>query len=530
MMNNHKIVAASLLITSLFLSLTSCHTTRQAVVVSEPAKSIVVIYDNDVHCGVEGYAKMAGLRDDVADTAYVAMVSCGDYLQGGTVGAISHGQYVADVMKHMHYDAVTLGNHEFDYYVPRMKELLAEIGAPVVCANFYDMDGNCVFAPYTIKTFGNKRVAFVGAVTPTTRYTEEYSFFDKNGKQLYELREKDCYAVVQNAVDAARKEGADYVIVIAHLGEDVNDLNVDSRGLIRATTGIDALLDGHTHNVIPSETVMNRDNKPVITSQTGTKFEDIGKLVIMPDGRITTQLISPKQLTHENTEVRHATDSVLAIAHSLINRPICKSDVTLRILEDDGRQAVRLRETNAGDIVTDAYRIMTGADFAITNGGGIRSEVKAGNLTYGDIVSLLPYDNYVSIVDITGQNLYDLLCSVTRFIPVENGDFPQVSGIKFTINTADYAKEHGVQPITDLMVLNNATGEYEPIDLNRTYHLATIDYCITGGGLQGFLKSFHVSKPNIMIYNECLIEYITKHLNSHITTQYAEPQGRITIR
>lgn len=509
--------------------LTSCHTSRTVVSTPKAAKSIVVVYDNDVHCGIESYAKMAGLRDAVADTSYAALVSSGDFLQGGTAGAISKGQYIADIMKHMHYDAVTLGNHEFDYYVPRMEELLRDIGAPVVCCNLYDMEGNTVYAPYTIKRYGDKRVAFVGAVTPTARYTEEYAFFDNAGSQIYELREKDTYQKVQDAVDKARSEGADYVIVLSHLGEDKNDINVDSHGLIQSTRGIDVVLDGHTHSVIPTETVMNKDGKPVLITQTGTKFQNFGKLVIMPDGRMTTHLIPPSDVTRENPEVRHATDSINALAKALVSRPICKSDVDLRILEDDGRQAVRLRETNAGDIVTDAYRHVTGADLAITNGGGIRTEVKAGNLTYGDIVSLLPYDNYVSILDISGQMLFDLLCSVTRFLPVENGDFPQVSGIRFTVNTADYAKKNNVPPVSDLVILNKQTGEYEPVHPLKTYKLATIDYCITGGGLQGVLKKHPVAKPNIMIYNECLIQYVTEHLKGHIGSEYAEPQGRIKI-
>lgn len=83
-------------------------------------KSIVVLYENDVHCAVDGYAKLAGLRDAIADTAYVVLVSNGDYVQGMTVGAISKGQYVVDVMKAVGYDAITMGNHEFDYGMERM--------------------------------------------------------------------------------------------------------------------------------------------------------------------------------------------------------------------------------------------------------------------------------------------------------------------------------------------------------------------------------------------------------------------------
>ena len=94
-------------------------------------KSIVILYENDVHCGIDGYTKMAGLRDAInqTDTAYAAAVCVGDFLQGNTTGAISKGQYIADIMRLMDYHALTLGNHEFDYGVPRMQQLLQQIGA-----------------------------------------------------------------------------------------------------------------------------------------------------------------------------------------------------------------------------------------------------------------------------------------------------------------------------------------------------------------------------------------------------------------
>lgn len=505
----------------------SCGTTKkvQTAALVENEKSIVIINDNDVHCNIDGYARMAGLRDAIADTAHVAMVTCGDYLQGGTIGAISHGQYIADIMKSMGYTALGLGNHEFDYQVSRMEELLAFIGTPVVCCNLFDMQQNRVFASYLLKQYGNKKVAFVGVVTPCTIQSEEYAFFDKEGRQHHHLAEKDVYRLVQEATNEARSKGADYVVVVSHLGESPNDLNVDSRGLIKATNGIDVVLDGHTHSTIPCEYIQNKDGKTVLTLQTGTQFANVGKVVFMPDGKKYASLVSLKDFDRENAVVRHVTDSVKTLANALVNRQICTSDYDLRILDEEGRQAVRLRETNAGDIIADAYRIVTGADFAISNGGGIRNEVKAGNLSYGNLVAMLPYDNYVCIVKITGQQLIDLLAKNTSSLPIEDGDFPQVSGMKFTVNTSSTTDR-----ITDLTILDKATGKYVPVDVNREYNLATIDYCITGGGLRGMLKKNTILKQDIIIYSECLIEYITKHLNGHIGKEYAEPQGRITIK
>ena len=135
--------SAFLLVLVGFLSLaTSCSTEDNAVgppTVPTPAKSIVILYENDVHCAIDGYTRMAGLRDAImkADTAYVGVVSSGDFLNGGVSGVLNQGQYIVDIMRSVGYDAVTLGNHEFDFGMPRLQQLMPLIQAPVVCANLY---------------------------------------------------------------------------------------------------------------------------------------------------------------------------------------------------------------------------------------------------------------------------------------------------------------------------------------------------------------------------------------------------------
>lgn len=491
------------------------------------AQSIVILFDNDVHCGIEGYPYLAGLRDAVADTAQVAIVSSGDYLQGGLVGALSHGEYIVDVMREVGYDAVTLGNHEFDYGMPHLRELIERLQVPVTCVNLYNTADERVFLPYVIKQVGSRRIAFIGATTPTTMQTEAYSFYDEDDVQLYDLRPQDVYQLVQEAVDEARNEQqADYVILITHLGEDPNYLNVDSHGLIQSTTGIDAVLDAHTHSVIASDAVPNRNGEPVLIAQTGTKFQNIGKLVILPDGSKSIGLVPTSEFTRVNDRVKQVTDSVLDLLDKIVSRPVCHSDVPLVILDAEGRQAVRVSETNAGDLVTDAYRTFTGADCALTNGGGIRTQIEAGDLTYGSMVDLLPYDNYVSVVEVTGAQLQQLLSACTADLPVENGDFPQASGLTYTVQVNRAGKPDHIR---DLQIRNHLTGRYEPVKANKTYELATIDYCITGGGFKGILKKNKVLRENIIIYNECLIKYVTENLEGHIGDEYAKPQGRIKI-
>jgi len=486
-------------------------------------KSIVILYDNDVHCAIDGYAKIAGLRDAISDTAWVAVVSNGDYIQGGTPGAISKGQYIIDVMRAVNYDAITLGNHEYDYKVPRMFELLRQLPASVVCANMYDaLTGRCVFAPYAIKQVGEKRIAFIGAVTPSTMESEAYAFYDDAGKKIYDLQFEDVYQQVQRAADEARRAGADYVIVNSHLGEVPTNQNVDSHGLIANTRGIDVVLDGHTHSTIETETVMNKEGKPVLITQTGTQFANIGKLLITPDGKMSTSLYRTEDVTEKNAFVAQVIDSVYTLTKEIADQKLCHSDVDFLLFNEQGRSRARFSESNAGNLVTDAFRYVAKADIAFLNGGAIRNEAKAGDLTYGDLVSLLPYDNYLVVVEAKGALIVDMLNSLMSELPNENGQFPQTSGLRYTGHVSSHS-------VSDVAVLNAQTGQYEPIDPERTYTLAVTDYCVTGGGFNNKLKDCKVVKDAIMIYSDAFIKYVTEALKGHIGEEYGKPQGRITI-
>lgn len=487
-------------------------------------KSIVVLYENDVHCAVDGYAKLAGLRDAIADTAYVALVSNGDYVQGMTVGAISKGQYVVDLMKALPYDAITLGNHEYDYGMERLFQLLRQVPAPIVCANLYDVKlERTVFAPYVMRRFGNKKIAFVGASTPTSMETEAYAFRDDEGNIIYDLQIEDIPALVQKAVNEARRAGADYVILDSHLGEEKTNRNSDSHFVVANTTGIDIVLDGHSHAVIVADTVLNKAGKPVVVTQTGTKFANIGKLTIAPDGKMTTELIPVESVTVKDSYVAELTDSIHAILDAQTNRVMCQSEVPLRILDDEGREAIRMGETNAGNIVTDAYRLMTGSDIAVLNSGSIRNEIKkTGDLTYGDLLSLLPYDNYIVVAEVKGSTLLNMLKKLVSFLPEPDGQFPQVSGMKFTAKVSDHS-------VSNVQVLNGATQQYEPINPDRTYTVATTKYCVTDGGLYNTLQGCKIILETKKTYSDVFIEYVTKNLNSHIGQEYAKPQGRITV-
>lgn len=514
-----------LLFAALALAAVATHAREEKQPASTPAaRSIVILYENDVHCAVDGYAKVAGFRDAIADTADVMLVSNGDFVQGMTVGAISKGQYVIDIMRAMNYDAITLGNHEYDYGMERLFQLLRQVPTPIVCANLYDYGlQRLVYAPYVLRRVGGKQIAFVGVSTPTSVDTEAYAFRDDKGTLIYDLQHEDLAGLVQRAVDEARRAGADYVVLDSHLGEEETDRNSDSHTIVSKTRGIDIVLDGHSHSVIKADIVNNIDGKPVVVSQTGTKFANVGKLVIAPDGKMTTELIPLDQLTAKNAYVAAITDSIHALLEAETSRVICRTEVPLRILDDEGNEIARLGEVNAGDIVTDAFRFYTGSDIGILNSGGIRNEInKTGEVTYGDLLSLLPYDNNIVVAEAKGSTIQKMLEKLVSFLPKTDGQFPQVSGLKFTTRVADHS-------VSDVQVLNSATQHYEPLNPDRTYTIATTKYCVNDGGLYDTLKNCPIILETQTSYNEAFIEYVTKNLGGHIGKEYAEPQGRITV-
>ena len=487
-------------------------------------KSIVILYENDVHCGIDGYKKLAGLRDAInhSDTAYAGVVCVGDFLQGNTTGAISKGQYIADIMRLMDYHALTLGNHEFDYGVPRMKELLEQIGAPVVCANFYEVGApESYYAPYIIHQYGDKKIAFVGATTPETMVLEGYSFYDTNGILLYDLKPKTFYQLIQQAVDKARSEGADYVVLLSHVGETTQTLGFNSHLLVNNTRGIDVVLDGHSHEVFEGVPVKNLDGKEITVTQTGTQFAYVGKLLITPDGCLTTHLIKTKEIPYEDVKVTAATDSIHKLVNAVTSEVIAHSDYCLVVTDANGQMMVRGEETNAGDIVADAYRHAMKADIGMENGGGIRNDIKAGDITYGDIIGMLPYDNTLRRIAVSGEQIQAMLTRCTAMVPVLDGNFPQVSGLRFTI----HSKSHTV---SDIEVLQ-ADGSYKLIDLHHTYSVVLTNYNHDAGGFFGCFKKCPVLQESTLRYYDALSDYLSKVLGGTTGKTYAQPQGRIRI-
>ena len=246
------------------------------------------------------------------------------------------------------------------------------------------------------------------------------------------------YEVVQENIDAAEAEGADYIIAISHIGyaedEIYGDLE-DVEDLIKNTDGLDVVLDAHSHSVIEGMEIIDKEGKEVLLSSTGTKFENIGKLTIS-NGEIKTELIKTEDYQGTDPIVDAKLNEINGEYATLGERKVAFSQVDLITHDADGNRLVRKQETALGNLCADAFRGVMGADIGYINGGNLRSPIEAGDVTFNNILDLLPFNNSVVVSEISGQTLKDMMEMAMKTWPEENGAFPHLSGMRFSVNTA----------------------------------------------------------------------------------------------
>ena len=542
-------------IASFIVVLIMAFTSFQAKIFPKKSDDITVLYTNDVHCSIDeniGYSGLAAYKAEVEEKCKnVTLVDVGDAIQGGVVGAVSKGEYIIDIMNYVGYDFAILGNHEFDYGMQELSNRISEAKFKYLGCNLtYSGKGENLLddvEPYEIVNYGNTSVAFIGVSTPYSKISSTpKNFQDENGNYIYDF-ESDLYSCVQKYVLSARLKGADYVVVLSHLGDTEEYNPYSSTALIENTVGIDAVLDGHAHNTIESITVSNERGEDVVLSSTGTALNNIGQLVISSDGKITTTLVSDYTKTDKDTDAY--IDIVKERYEKALNAVIGKCEETLSIYEN-GIRMVRIRESTVGNFVADAYREIMGADIAFCNGGGVRADINAGELTYGDMLSVNPFGNKMCVVEATGAQILDFLemssnkvrseISEDGWASGEYGGFAQASGLKYKIDTSiptpvkidsDYLFESidGKRRVYDVYVLEN--GKYVPIDVNKTYKVAGSEYMLLniGDGNSVLSKCKVVSADGLLDY-EILMTYVINNLNGVIPSSYAKLEGRIAVK
>ena len=521
------------------------------VTVAEKTADTVVLFTSDVHCGVDKgftYAGLTAVRDKlVNDGNYVLLVDDGDSIQGETIGTLSRGEAIIDLMNEVGYDVAIPGNHEFDYGMDQFLSLTKKALFPYISCNF-NKEGKLVFSPYVMFELGDMKIAFIGVTTPTTLTSSTPRYFkNEEGEFIYNFMQDESgqavYDAFQKAVDQARKAGADYCIGMGHLGNETECEPWTYVDLITNTTGIDAFLDGHSHDT-DKATVLNKNGEPVIRQAVGTKLAHIGWLSISKDGKIDTGLYSwnnddsvidvlgiDNSMTKALDEKLKATEEAKKTVVATTSVELTINDPTAKDSSGAPIRIIRSAETNLGDLCADAYRDQADADVAIVNGGGIRVSIPAGDITLDSILRVHPYGNMLTVLEVTGQQIQDALEWGCRAVPESLGGFPQVSGMTFEIHTdipsSCISTEDGM--------FNGVKGEYrvknikingEPIDLKKTYTLASHDYMLLNDG-DGYtmFKGAKVLQQSVKLDNQVLMDYISDTLAGVIGSEYSNPYG-----
>lgn len=495
-------------------------------VFAQQKDDIVILYENDVHCEIDGYSAISAMKKELEqEYAHVGIVTSGDFLQGGSIGSISKGEYIVRLMNLVGYDAIGLGNHEFDYGLERLYELTALMETKPVCANFVKIGEKECFEPYSIVQYGNVKIAYIGVITPTTPDSTSFptQFLDKNKNPIYSFCKNSLSSVVQDNINKARAEGADYVIALSHLGDA--DQQYKAADIVSQTVGLDVVLDAHSHSVIESQILTDKNGNQVVYTSTGTKFANIGKLTISKSG-ITSQLISLEDYEKTDPVVDAYIDQIMAEYTQLGNKKIADCSFPLITHDADGNRLVRIRETNLGNLISDAFRCVLGADITYFNGGSIRSNIESGEITFNDLLNVLPFNNTGVVVEVSGAKILEMLeLSVSKW-PNENASFPHVSGMTFSVNTLGEALER----VYNVKILNSETGNYEDLVLEKNYTVASSNFILLecGDGMTMFEGAKVISDTGILDV-EILELYINDHLGGVIHESYAEVNHRITF-
>ena len=507
-----------------FLKAAGVTTAAAAMAVGAPAASacwtgekseVTILYTNDVHTYIDKqapqltYAAIAALKQSYQDAGKkVLLVDAGDHVQGTAYGSMDQGASIIELMNAAGYDVATPGNHEFDYGMDRAKELMRDADFPYLSCNWVDLRTNLRVLP-EIKVFvrGGVRIAFVGITTPETftKSTPAYFMNKAQTKYIYDILGGEdgqkLYSAVQKAVDKA-KCLADVIIGLGHLGVDPSSSPWTSEEVIAHTTGFDAFIDGHSHTVMENKQVADASGRMVTLTQTGSYFANVGEMTIAPDGTISTRLVSTYD--QEDPAVAAEQAAWVSSVDEMLGEKIAVADTKFYITDPaTGKRRIRSGETNLGDFVADGIYTYFNeveqlhCDIAIMNGGGIRSDEDAGYWTFKTCKQVSPFGNVACLMSVTGKQIQDALEFAARFAGAEgkeNGGFLQVAGATYeihtdipnTVQTDDknvwIGSATGTPRVQNVKIYDRANGTYVPLDENKTYALAGMNYTLRNLG------------------------------------------------
>lgn len=462
---------------------------------------IVILHTNDSHGRVDtnlGFSRAAYAKDKLEGAgATVLLLDAGDTLHGLPFATVTEGESVVKLMNEAGYDAMTVGNHDFNYGADRLYELSGMADFSMLASNVLKEDGSMLLSGPMIFELNHVKFGLFGLATPETVYKT-------NPDNVAGLIFADPIEAAKADVAMLEQENCTIIIALTHLGLDEGS-EVTSKMLAEQVQGIDVIVDGHSHSLL--EEGMWVGSTLIVSA--GEYIENIGCVDIDPTG-----LTAATMLTYEDFGAADGNEAV----GSLIAEMTAQQDELLNVkvgvtgVELDGaRENVRTGETNLGNLAADALRSATGAEIALTNGGGIRDSIPAGDITKKQLVTVFPFGNYAVMLEVTGEQLLSALENGVSLYPAADGRFPQVSGMTFRFDPS--------QPAGSRVFEVKVNGE--ALDPARVYTLATNDYLAAGG------DEYPLTEAPATGEFDSLEEILISYIESFDTPVEPETEGRI---
>lgn len=501
----------TLFLTALLLSFTFLSNVG-GVSAEETTKKVTIIHMNDVHARVfeedsngMGYAKIAAYVNQYREAnPNTLLLDAGDTLHGLSFATLTKGESIMQLLNLLKVDAMTVGNHDFNYGSSRLLELKEKVTFPIIAANVDNKDGSDYLEGYTVKEVDGISIGIFGLATPETTYKT-------NPNNVSTLEFKDPVASAKEMVTKLKAEKVDYIIALAHLGVDEGSVDTSYK-VADEVEGIDLIVDGHSHTAFTKGDV--RNGKLIVS--TGEYSKNLGVVEIEFNQDNEAVSATAKLITKEDAKSVEADPAATKLIEEieLGYKPIVDEVVgTTKVKLEGARENVRTKETNLGNLLTDAMRAATEADVAITNGGGIRASVEAGEVTRGELIEVAPFGNFVVTKYLTGAQIISSLENGASDYPAANGAFSHVSGMSYSIDEKAPAGNR----------VHSVKIGGQPIELAKKYLVATNDFLAAGGDeYTEFGKEATVNEFPAL--EEVMISYFQKHKEVNPTVE-----GRIVV-
>ncbi|MBR7025109.1 MAG: bifunctional metallophosphatase/5'-nucleotidase [Selenomonadaceae bacterium] len=465
------------------------------------AAEVIIFHTNDMHSRIQdtdengksiGLAEMAAAVKTVkAKNPVTLWFDAGDTFHGMPMITISKGESLVPLLNAAGLDAMTAGNHDFNYGSAQLEKLAKQLKFPLLDANVVrKKNGKLLFKPYKIFKLNGIKIGVFGLSTPETA-------FKTNPKNVTTVEFLNPVEVSKEMIKQLRPK-CDVLIAVMHMGVDASS-EFTSERIARETDGIDLIVDGHSHTVLP-EGIRIKDTLIV---QTGCYEYRLGKATLeVENHKIISKkaelldaeeikAIAPKPDKKILEELAQANDK----AQKLLDVVVAQSDREL----SSERLLVRRNESELGNLAADAFRWAAKSDIAIINGGGLRANLPKGDVRRRDTMAIFPFGNTLRVAEIKGSTIREMLEHSVEYYPASFGGFLDVSGMTFSYDPSKPAK-HRVEKIF-------VGGQ--PLDENKTYTIALADFQTAGGDDYTMLTGLKIV-GELGTFDEILADYLNQ--------------------